>query len=249
MKLGLVLSGGASKCIAHLGVLKALFETGVRPDIIAATSGGALFGSFVAAGKSPDEALEIIMQSRMLNIFTPSKVVKGLFSSEKIEKALRASLPVSTFEELQIPMIVAATDMLQGKVVSFESGDIFKPIIASSSYPAIFEPVEINNRQLLDGGILCNLPTALLRERCDRIIGVSVGKLYALNNIKTQRKYFFRALELAINQSDKAHQEGVDLLLEPPDLNEYDRFDISRGKEIFAKGYLYALKKCEDIKK
>ncbi len=247
MKIGLVLSGGASKCLAHLGVLKALFELDIKPDIIAATSGGALFGSYVAAGLTPDEAIETIMSKGIFNIFSPSRKYKGMFSAERIASVFCSTLPVSTFEELKIPMIVPVTDILNGTIINYSSGDIIQPIIAAASYPAIFEPVIIENHLLLDGGIMCNFPIALIREKCQKVIGVNVGRVYPLKEIKTQKKFFFRSIELAISRYDKVNHEQADVLLEPVDLNEYDKFDIKRGKDIFNKGYQYTLNKAKAL--
>ena len=150
-KIGLVLSGGASKCIAHLGVLKALNEIGISIDYISAVSGGALLGSVVASGISPDEALKIIVSRANFSFYFPSFRSGGLFSMSPIENLYAETLPVKTFEELKIPMSVVVTDINNGKSCYFQHGALLKPIIASSSYPIIFEPVEINGIQYLDG--------------------------------------------------------------------------------------------------
>lgn len=248
MNTGIVLSGGAAKCIVHLGACKALFELGVKPYKISAVSGGALFGCFIAAGIDPETAIEKALKAGDFNFLFPSVKSDGLLSMSKIEDTLREMLPVSTFEELQIPMVINATDILTGETLYFSKGDLLKPIIASSSYPAIFEPVEIDGRQLLDGGIMNNFPVEPLIADCDQIIGISTGKVYPMEKMGSVQRVFIRSLELAINEGDRQRMKHCDLLLEPPGLNEYGLFDISKGEEIFRKGYEYTISRAAEIR-
>lgn len=247
IKIGIVFSGGAAKCIAQLGALKALEEIGARPGIISAVSGGALVGVLYAAGMTPDQSLELVVKSGSFRFFFPSTKSGGLFSMSRIENAFNEVLPVKKFEDLKTPLIVNATDILQGETVFFSSGELIKPIIASSSYPAIFEPVIINGRTLLDGGITNNFPFEPLVGKCKKIIGVSVGKVYPMERLGSVNKVIVRSLELAINEGDIHRFKGCDIIIEPTGLNLFGMFDSNKGKEIFKRGYDHSIGMAKEI--
>ena len=121
--IGIALSGGGARGIAHLGVLKALNEAGINADIISGTSAGALVGALYSAGNSPDECLEIIKKTNALGVVWPSFSWKGLLSIDKLAAILQDHLP-TTFAELENPLIVTATEINQGKSVYFEEGEL-----------------------------------------------------------------------------------------------------------------------------
>lgn len=249
MSIGIVFSGGASKCIAQLGVLKALDEIGIKPSMISAVSGGALIGVFYASGIAPEDSLQLIVKNGSFKFFFPSAKPGGLFSMSRIENAYNEVLPVKRFEDLKIPMVVNATDILKGESVFFSSGDLIKPIIASASYPAIFEPVHINGRTLLDGGITNNFPVEPLKDKCKKIIGVSVGKVYGMDRIGSVNRVIVRSLELAINEGDLHRFKHCDLLVEPQGLNSFGMFDSHKGEEIFNAGYEHTLSMAKEIER
>lgn len=166
----------------------------------------------------------------------------------RIENAYNEVLPKKKFEELLIPMVVNATDILLGEAVYFSEGDLIKPIIASASYPAIFEPVQINGRTLLDGGITNNFPVEPLKGKCEKIIGVSVGKVYGMERLGSVNKVIVRSLELAINEGDLHRFKHCDVMIEPHGLNLFGMFDSDKGKEIFKKGYDHTIAMAKEIK-
>lgn len=247
MEIGIVFSGGAARCIAQLGVLKALEEIGIRPHIISAVSGGALIGVLYASGISPDSSLELILKNGSFKFFFPSIKSGGLFSMSRLENAYKEVLSCRNFEELKVPMVVNATDILKGEPVFFSSGELIKPIIASASYPAIFEPVTINGRTLLDGGITNNFPVEPLKEKSLKIIGVSVGKVYGLEKIGSLNRVIVRSLELAINEGDLHRYKHCDVLIEPTGLNLFGMFDSHKGKDIFQMGYQHTIGMAREI--
>lgn len=247
MQIGMVFSGGASKCIAQLGVLKALDEIGIKPDIISAVSGGALIGVLYASGLSPDDSLELVVRNGSFKFFFPSAKPGGLFSMSRIENAYMEVLKIRKFEELKIPMVVNATDILSGEAVYFSKGDLLKPVIASASYPAIFEPVRFEGRTLLDGGITNNFPVEPLKGKCKRIIGVSVGKVYGMERLGSVNRVIVRSLELAINEGDIHRFKHCDVLLEPHGLNLFGMFDSDKGRDIFKKGYDHTIALAPEI--
>src|SRR5205085_8825193 len=163
--LGLALSGGAARGIAHVGVLKVFEEHGVAVDCVAGTSAGALVGGALAAGMTVGEIENIArtMRWRDLGRMTLSRL--GVQSSAVMEDYIRARFPLTRFEELPVPFAAVATDLHTGAaVVMRDEGDIAFAIRASCALPGWYVPVvDEQGRQLVDGGLVANLPTSVAR--------------------------------------------------------------------------------------
>ena|SRR5688500_4884444 len=164
-RLGLALSGGAARGLAHVGVLKVFEEHGLRFDCVAGSSAGALVGGAYAAGMSVEELERVgrTMRWRDLGRMTVSKL--GVQSNAILEEYVRARFPVSRFEELPIPFAAVATDLRTGaKVVMRDEGDLGFAIRASCAVPGWYVPVtDSEGRQLVDGGLVANLPVSVVR--------------------------------------------------------------------------------------
>ena len=177
-RIGLALSGGAARGIAHIGVLRAFEEHNIPIDAIAAASAGALIGGAYAAGMSIEqlEAMTRKFRWRRTARFSFSRL--GLQSNARMEKFLRARLPVTRFEELKIPFAAVVTDLRKGTPIVFrDTGDVPFAIRASGCVPALYVPVrDSEGRLLVDGGLVANLPISYTRELgADIVIAVDVG--------------------------------------------------------------------------
>ncbi|MFL6282031.1 MAG: patatin-like phospholipase family protein [Pyrinomonadaceae bacterium] len=164
-RLGLALSGGAARGIAHVGVLKVLVEEGIQVDCVAGTSAGALVGGALASGMSVEdiEAFGRGLRWRDLGRMTLSRL--GAQTNAPMEDFIRARFPVSRFEELPMPFAAVATDLLTGAaVVMRDEGDMAFAVRASCALPGWYIPVtDARGRQLVDGGLVANLPTSVVR--------------------------------------------------------------------------------------
>jgi NTE family protein len=164
-RLGLALSGGAARGIAHVGVLKVLAEHGLKVDCVAGTSAGALVGGALASGMSVEEieAFGRSLRWRDLGRMTLSRL--GAQTNAPMEDFIRARFPVSRFEELPTPFAAVATDLLTGAaVVMRDEGDMAFAVRASCALPGWYVPVtDARGRQLVDGGLVANLPTSVVR--------------------------------------------------------------------------------------
>jgi len=221
---------------------------GVRPSVISAVSGGALMGVLVAAGKSPDEVLDIALKQGPYRIFVPSVKSGGWFTMSRIENAYKEHITARSFEDLKIPMVINATNILEGTSRYFSSGDLLKPLMASASYPALFEPIELDGHQYLDGGILNNFPIEPLQDKVDAIVGISVGMVHPIDRIGNFQKVYMRSLELAINEADIRKYHLCDVLIDVPGLNDVGLFDTDKGKRVFELGYVETQKHEQAIK-
>jgi NTE family protein len=177
-RIGLALSGGAARGMAHIGVLRAFEENAIPIDAIAGASAGALVGGLYAAGLSIAQLEAMAQKFRWRHMGRPSFSRLGLQSNAPIEKFLRANLPVTRFEDLRIPFAAMATDLVSGTVVVMrDAGDLAFAIRASVCLPAFYVPVrDPEGRLLVDGGLVANLPISHTRDLgVDIVIAVDVG--------------------------------------------------------------------------
>ncbi|WP_277480367.1 patatin-like phospholipase family protein [Catalinimonas alkaloidigena] len=248
MKIGLVLSGGGARGIAHLGIIKALLEFEVPVDIISGSSSGAIAGALFSYGYSVDEILKIISELSLVKLLKPAISKTGLLRMDSAVELFRKYLPEDDFSTLNIPLFVCATDLCKGKSIYFSEGQLLKPLIASSCLPVIFDPINIDGNLYIDGGVLNNFPTQPLLAKNVKIIGLHsnpVDESFKLTNVKTM---FERTFLLAINANSYHNVSDCDLFLEPPGLKKIKVFDIKKSKEIFEIGYKYGKSKEPEIK-
>jgi len=234
------LSGGGARGIAHLGVLKALNEGGIYPDIISGSSAGSIVGALYCAGYSPEDSLKIVQETSALSVFRPSFSWKGFLKIDKLGSILKKHLP-EKFEDLNLPLIVAASDINAGKTVYFDSGPLIRTILASSTIPVLFKPMEIEGKNYVDGGILNNLPAEALVNKADTIIGVSCNPYGLVEKLDNAKLLMERSALLAINGNTMKSRGLCDQFIEPPALAQFSGFDLSKSKEIFDVGYKFTL--------
>ncbi len=177
-RVGLALSGGAARGVAHVGVLRVLLKHGIKIDCVAGTSAGALVGGAFAAGVPVEELAEMgrMMRWRDFGKMTFSRL--GVQSNERLEDYIRARFPVTRFEQMPIKFAAVACDLRSGAaVVLKDEGDVAFAIRASCAVPGWYVPVtDSTGRQLVDGGIVANVPTAAARSLgADILIAVDVN--------------------------------------------------------------------------
>lgn len=197
--IGIAFGAGGARGIAHLLMIEALDELGVKPSIISGSSIGAVVGAFYAAGFTAKEMKEILNQLinpksdsvfdfllksdivKMFTMFDPQFIRSGFIKGVKFQNYMKSHLKVSRFEELKIPLKVVATDYWKKEAVIFEKGDLIQPIKASYSLPGLFTPVKIKNKILIDGGAVNPLPFDLIKDKCDITIAIDVTAFKAQN--------------------------------------------------------------------
>src|SRR5438105_396925 len=177
-RVGVALSGGAARGMAHIGVLRALEENAIPIDAIAGASAGALVGGLYAAGLSIAQLEAMARKFRWRHMGRVGFSRLGLQSNAPMEKFLRATLPITRFEDLRIPFAALATDLRNGTVVVLrDKGELPFAIRASVCLPAFYVPVrDPEGRLLVDGGLVANLPISYTRDLgADIVIAVDVG--------------------------------------------------------------------------
>lgn len=240
---GIILSGGGARGFAHVGVLKALSEMGIKPGMISGVSAGAVIGAYHAAGFTFDDIIEIVSRTELFrfldfNFFKPG----SLFKTDAVKESFERHLKGLTFENLNIPLIVAATDFQNGTIHYISEGNLVQALLASSAIPALYEPVMINNIMLVDGGLLNNFPIEPLKEKCSIIFGVHVNPQSRADLDKRDiATVLDRCFHLAVSGSVRLKQQQCTFFIEPPGLFRYGMFDMQDAKDIADAGYEYAM--------
>lgn len=247
-KTGLVLSGGGARGFAHLGVIQALNDAGIFPDVISGTSAGALIGVLYADGHSPNEIMKLLNTHSRLDFMRPALPREGLLQLGGIIKILKASLRASSFEELKIPLFVTATDMNNGKAVYFSSGELLNPVIASASIPVLFQPVIINNICYVDGGVLDNLPLHPIENSCSFVIGSFVNPVGYMEKVSGLINIAERAFLLRMSEEISEKAKKFDLFIDPLVLRNYGILDPEKADELFTVGYEATAEKIKEKK-
>jgi len=243
-----VLSGGGARGAAHLGVLAALEELKIKISAISGVSAGAIAGALYAAGLSPLAILNVLKSQSYFGISNIAWLKDGIFSMEKLKKTLAELIKTDDFGNLKIRLFINATDISTGLPVSFSEGILYDIIIASASVPIIFEPVIYGNYQLLDGGILDNLPVDPLVGKYDLIIGSHVNKLWDNSSSSKLNKISLldRCFHIAINGHVKNQSQKCQVFIEPM-LEGFGMFDMKNADKLFEIGYKATMEQKEKI--
>jgi len=245
--IGLVLSGGGARGFAHLGVIQALNDTGIFPDVISGTSAGAIIGVLYADGHTPEEILNLMNVGSRLDFMRPALPREGLLQINGIIKILKTSLHSKQFKELKIPLFVAATDLNNGKAVYFSEGDLFDPVVASASIPVLFQPVKIDDISYVDGGVLDNLPLKPIENRCRILIGSFVNPIGYMKKISGLINIAERTFMLSMSKEISEKAKKFDLFIAPQELRNFKILDPEKAHELFDIGYIATNEKLKEI--
>jgi NTE family protein len=238
---GIVLSGGGARGIAHLGILKALEELGIQPSIISGTSSGAIAGAFYANGFGIDEILSIIKNGHFFNFSNLNIVKQGLFSMKGFDDIYKTYFKTNSFDDLKIPLSIAATDILKGEINYFSEGDLSTALLASSCIPVLFHPIHYRGSYYVDGGILNNFPIEPLLNKCNKIIGINVNSIDKEIHEIHMKNVLDRSFHLALNSANNQKFAMCDLYIEPPKMSQFGILDLDKIDLIYDYGYQYGL--------
>jgi NTE family protein len=161
-EIGLVLSGGGTRGLAHVGVWRVLHGIGFKPAAIAGCSMGAIVGAMIAAGKTPTEMENFVVSQRALSLFQWPITKLGIRNLSKLESRLMTFIGTRRFEGLKIPLVLNATDLVAGETVVYDRGLLWPAIRASIALPGFLTPVRVHGEVIVDGGVLNEHPFALL---------------------------------------------------------------------------------------
>lgn len=249
--LGLVLSGGGTKGVAHAGVLKFLAEKNIEADVLACCSAGSIVGALHAYGKSSDEILSFFKSVYFFNWrhFTFNK--PGLVSSVIFSSYLNPIFEDMLIGDLKKEVKIVATELVSGKQRVFDkSTKVVDAIIASCSIPGITTPYVVGNEMFSDGGVLNNFPADIINNDCEHLIGsyVSPPQNVELGDLKTIKSITSRAYDLMSHRTEIYKFSYCDWFITSQKLADYGTFErkAHRLEEIFEIGYQAAKTSYEE---
>ena len=246
MKIGLVLSGGGARGFAHLGVLQALDELEIRVDAISGTSAGGVVGAFYFSGHKPAEILKLISSYKIYQWARPTWRKPGFLYMDRIAELFSKYLP-KTFEELDRPLTVAVTDILQGESLFINSGELVPAICGSACIPVLFNPIKLNGRELVDGGVMNNFPVEPFENKVQHIIGVNVNTVIAGLKHVPMKSMADRNVVLMLQREVNDKKGKCKIFIEPMECGNYNMMDLGAGEKIFKIGYDARMAIKEDL--
>jgi NTE family protein len=193
VKIGLALGGGAARGFAHIGVIKALEAQGIVPDIVVGTSAGAVVGALYSSGLSGFELQKIALDMDEGQLGDWSMPDRGVFKGEALQNFVNRAVANRSLEKLPRTFAVVATDLKSGESALFRTGNTGMAVRASSAVPGVFQPVSINGRDYVDGGLVSPIPV-----RAARSLGAN----------------FVIAVDISVNPRDARTSSTVDVLLQ-----------------------------------
>lgn len=250
-KIGLVLSGGGVRGVAHIGTLQVLEEMGINVTHVSGVSAGSIVGALHAAGHPAKDILQFFKNTSIFKISNYAIFKPGIIDTGKLIQVFNKYLDDDTFESLQKELYVTATDLEHAQSKVFHSGQLIKTILASSAFPMVFSPVEIDDVLYADGGIMNNFPIEPLSGVCDKIIGVYVNPIVHLKKeaMNSSLAILERSYHLSIAASSLQKFDKLDVLVSPKGLSKYDTFSVSKIDEIYNIGYEAALSQKDEFEK
>ena len=236
--IGLVLSGGGYRGVAHAGAIKALEEFEIVPNVISGTSAGALVGALYAASYSPEDILDFFKKVKIFEFNRYARNKPGWLDTDTFRSFLLSYFPEDSFKQLQKKLFVTTTDLLKGEIKVFKSGTLIKPLLASASFPGVFSPVAIEKGFYADGGILDNFPIDPVQD-CSYIYGIYVSPISIMKTSEFKHSYdvINRAFHLHMNAASEAKFSVCNIVVYPEELSKYSLFNAKYADELFEIGY------------
>lgn len=239
-KVALVLSGGAARGFAHVGVIRALEQEKIPIDLIVGTSVGSLIGAIYASDRNSFElewtAFQLEKDDLLdYGMFTAITGM-GLAEGAKLEEFVKAKIPTINIENLKLPFAAVATDLNLGKRVVLTKGSVVKAVHASSAIPGVFEPVQHQGRLLVDGGVTDNIPIDVARQLgADFVIAVDISENVENHNITNLVDVMLQAVNIMFNENVLSHRNNADVLITPA-VGKVAMLDFTQKKQCMQAG-------------
>lgn len=247
--IGIALSGGGAKGFAHLGILQALNDNGIYPEIISGTSAGAFAGVLYADGHKPKDIISFFKEKKFQEFAEFGIPQAGFFKSTRLRSFLKVHLKAKNFDDLEVALKVVATDIEDGVYKVFSQGDLVAAVVASCSVPIVFSPVEISGHYYVDGGLLKNFPVSPIRDKCRVVFGVNVSPIRK-SGYKNSLKYVAeRSFHYMSSSNTFQDRKLCDFLIESPNFSEYSMFDLEHVDQIYEAGYKLATEYLQNEEK
>jgi NTE family protein len=239
-RIALVLGGGAARGFAHVGVIRALEQEKIPIDLVVGTSVGSLIGALYAADADSFELEWAAFQLQKEDLFDYGvmNVVMGMgfAKGEKLEQFVRSRSKVANIEDLRLPFAAVATDLNRGAKVVLDRGPVARAVRASSAIPGVFQPVQLDGKLLIDGGVVDNIPVSVARaKRADIVIAVDIGENVARTNITNLVDVTLQATNIMFALNAEHAKKDADVLIAPR-VGDVTMLDFSQKKRCMQAG-------------
>jgi NTE family protein len=216
-KLGLALGGGAARGFAHIGVIQVLEEAGIRPDLVVGTSAGSLVAALWAHGKTGAELANLALTMDEGAITDWAFPSRGLIRGEALARYVREQTGGRLIEQMKLPLGIVATDLDSGAAVLFQRGDAGSAVRASSSVPAVFQPVKIGDREYVDGGLVSPVPVRFARQMgAEMVIAVDISTPPDGASTADTMKLLLQTFAIMGKSINRFELRDADVVLRPP---------------------------------
>lgn len=215
-RIGLALGGGAARGFAHIGVLQVLEENGIEPDFVAGTSAGSLVAALYASGKSGKQLAKLADGMDELMITDWSFPFRGVIRGEALARYVNQHTGGKLIEQMQVPLGIVATDLGSGQGVLFQRGDAGVAVRASSAVPAVFQPVRINGREYVDGGLVSPVPVRYARQMgAELVIAVDISSAPEGNPVGDAMRMLLQTFAIMGRSINQLELRDADVVLAP----------------------------------
>lgn len=248
-KVGLALSSGAIRGLAHLGALQVFEEEHIPIDFIAGTSAGALVGGLYALGHQIKYLKQLACSIKWEHVTELTIHKKGLVAGNRLLDFLRILTQDRTFAEVHIPFNAVATDLKNGEKVILNSGSVAEAIRASISIPGIYVPFHKDGKILCDGAVVDRIPINVVRDMgADIVIAIDIGFGIGTSKLSNIFEILLQASDITTRELSKLSWENADVLIEPK-VSHISAVDLRRSSELIEAGIAAARAKIPEIKK
>lgn len=235
--IGLALGGGAALGFAHIGILAALRDAGVRISRVSGTSAGAVAAALHAFGVSPDRMRDLLAPITWRTISRYSRSSLGLLTNEPLGEMVRDEVGDVRIEEAMIELAIVAADIHTGDEVVLTTGPLATAVRASTAVPGIYTPVRMGDRLLVDGGVTGNVPIrAVRRMGAETAVAATLGEHLDFQPVRNIFGVLANAFLIAVNTATRATLEDADVIIEPA-LDGRPHWPLDQPDELIRLGY------------
>ena len=217
MRIGLALGGGAARGFAHIGVIQALEEAGIKVDLVVGTSAGSLVAALLASGMSAADLASLALTMDESTLTDWSYPGRGLIRGEALARFVRQHTVAANIEQLKMPLGIVATDLATGAGVLFQRGDVGAAVRASSAVPAVFQPVKISEREYVDGGLVAPVPVRYARQMgAQLVIAVDISTPPEAGSTGDVMKMLLQTFAIMGKSISAFELREADIVIQPP---------------------------------
>lgn len=235
-RIALVLGGGAVRGFAHVGVIKVLEAQGIQPDLVVGTSAGSVVGALYAAGYSGFELQKIAFKLEDDSVGDWIIPDRGFIKGEALQNYINKAVRNQPIEKLKKPFAAVATDLQSGEMMVFRRGNTGMAVRASSSVPGVFQPVAINGREYVDGGLVSPVPVNVARTLgADVVIAVDISSRPRFANVEGLTDILLQTFGIMGQSISRGELAGADVVIRPNTVG-FGSADFARKHEAILEG-------------